>query len=108
MESGVGRMVGAPWFLVGALWFLVGAVTAVFGVWTLRLAAAQLTPARRRYSVGWFVGSFVLRVALTALVLAFAFRHMLVSGLLAWLGYYVCRTILTWRLARRLESGRVF
>jgi hypothetical protein len=93
--------------MAGALWFLGGGAAAFFGVWTLHLAAARLTPERRRYSVGWFVGSFVLRVLLTALVLALAFRHMLVSGLLAWLGYYVCRTILTWRLARRLEGGRV-
>jgi hypothetical protein len=90
---------------VVGLWFLAGAAIEVLNAWTRRLAAGQLTPGRRAGSVGWFVGGFFLRVILTAGVLVLAFRHNFVSGLLAWLGYYLCRMFLIWRLSRRLERG---
>jgi hypothetical protein len=89
--------------LTVGLWFLAGAAIEGFNTWTRRWAAERLAPERRVRSVGRFVGSFMLRVILTAAVLALAFRHSLVSGVLAWLGYYVCRTVLTWRLARHLD-----
>ena len=92
----------AGWAGVG-LWFLAGAAIEVFNAWTRRLSAAQLAPERRARSVGWFAGGFLVRVVLTAGVLALAFRHSFASGMMALLGYYVCRMVLTWRLARRLE-----
>lgn len=88
--------------LVVGLWFLGGAAIELFNAWTLDRTARQLEPGRKSRAVGWFLGGFVVRVVLTAGVLALAFRHSFVAGLLAWLGYYVCRTIVTWRLARRL------
>jgi hypothetical protein len=88
--------------LVG-LWFLAGAAIEVFNAWTRRLMVGKLDPEQRARSMGWFAGGFFLRVVSTAGVLALAFRHSLVSGLMALLGYYVCRTAITWRLARRLE-----
>lgn len=87
------------------VWFLAGATIELFNAWTRCRTVAQLSPERRSHSVGWFAGGFVVRVVLTAGVLALAFRHSFVSGLLAWLGYYVCRTVVTWRLARRLERS---
>jgi hypothetical protein len=90
---------------MNALWCLAGAAAAAFNAWTRRLAAGKLDPDRRGRSVGWFAGGFGVRVVLTALVLALAFRYGWLSGLLAFLGYYVCRTILAWRLARTLERG---
>ena len=84
------------------LWFLAGAAAELFNAWTRRLLVERLDPERRARSVGWFVGGFVVRVVLTAGVLALAFRYGLASGLTALMGYYVCRSIVTWRLAGRL------
>ena len=90
-------------WLVAGLWFLAGVAIEAFNAWTRWKSAEQLAPDRRARAVGWFAGGFVLRVVLTAGVLALAFRHSFVSGLLAWLGYYVCRTVMTWRMARHFE-----
>jgi hypothetical protein len=84
------------------LWFLAGAAIEVFNAWTRRWAAERMSPAKRAQSIGWFAGSFFLRVVLTAGVLFLAFRHGFVSGLLALVGYYVCRTILISRMSRRV------
>ena len=94
----------ADWIrpIVG-LWFFAGAAVELFNAWTRRLVVERLAPERRARSLGWFAGGFVVRVVLTAGVLALAFRYSLASGLLALLGYYVCRMVVTWRLARRLE-----
>jgi hypothetical protein len=85
------------------LWFLAGAATELFNAWTRRLLVEKLEPERRARSVSWFVGGFVVRVVLTAGVLALAFRFGFASGLMALLGYYVCRAVVTWWLAGRLE-----
>jgi len=85
------------------LWFLAGVMVEVFNTWTRRWAAERLAPERRSRSVGWFAVGFVLRVVLTAGMLALAFRQSFMSGVLAWLGYYLCRMTLVWRLSRRLD-----
>jgi hypothetical protein len=85
------------------LWVLAGAAVELFNAWTRRLVVGKLEPERRARSMGWFAGGFVLRVVLTAGVLALAFRDGFASGLMALLGYYACRMVVTWRLARRLE-----
>ena len=90
---------------VVGLWFLAGAAVEVFSAWTRYWTAQQLAPEQRARSVGWFVGGFFLRIALTAGVLVLAFRHSFVSGLVAWLGYYVCRNVLIFRLSRRLSRS---
>lgn len=90
---------------VVGLWFLAGAAIEVLNAWTRRWTAEWLVPGRRARSVGWFAGGFILRVVLTAGVLVLAFRHSFVSGLVAWLGYYVCRTVLIFRVSRDLERG---
>ena len=87
------------------LWLLAGAAAAVLNAWTRRQAVERLAPERRAVSVGWFIGGFVLRLVLTAGVLFLAFRQSFVSGLMAWLGYYVCRMVLIARLSRRLGRG---
>ena len=87
------------------VWFLAGAAVEVLNAWTRRLAAERLRPEKRARSVGWFAGGFFLRVVLTAVVLVLAFRHSFVSGLVAWVGYYACRTLLIWRVSRGLERG---
>ena len=86
---------------VVVLWFLAGAVVELFNAWTRRLVVGKLAPERRSRSVGWFAGGFVVRVVLTAGVLVLAFRDSLASGLMAFLGYYVCRTVVLWREVRR-------
>jgi hypothetical protein len=93
---------------VAALWLLSGVAVEVVNAWTRRRVAAQLSPGLRSRSVGWFVGSFFVRVVLTAGVLFLAFRHSFLSGAMAWLGYYVCRMALILWTSRRLErdSGR--
>jgi hypothetical protein len=90
------------------LWLLAGAAVEVVNAWTRRWAAAQLVPGLRAQSMGWVLGSFLVRVVLTAGVLFLAFRHSFLSGAMAWLGYYVCRTVLIVWMSRRLErdSGR--
>jgi hypothetical protein len=92
----------ASWMrpIVG-LWVLAGAAVELFNAWTRRLVVGKLAPERRASSVGWFAGGFLVRVVLTAGVLALAFRHSLASGLMAFLGYYVCRTVVMWREVRR-------
>jgi hypothetical protein len=98
-------MHSSGWGPIAGLWFLAGAGIEVFNGWTRRWTAERLMPQQRARSVGWLAGGFFLRVVLTAGVLVLAFRHSFVSGLLAWLGYYVCRTVLTWRMARHLERS---
>jgi len=83
------------------LWFLAGAVVELFNAWTRRRVVERLAPERRPRSVGWFMGGFVVRVMLTAGVLVLAFRDSLASGLMAFLGYYLCRTVVVWREVRR-------
>jgi len=93
---------GAAGLLVG-LWFLAGAAIEVFNAWTRRRSVDRLSPGQKGRAVGWFALGFAVRVVLTAGVLVLAFRHSFVSGLVAWLGYYICRTVMMWRTARRLK-----
>jgi hypothetical protein len=93
---------GAAGLLVG-LWFLAGAAIELFNAWTRRRSAEGMSPEQKGRAVGWLALGFAVRVVLTAGVLVLAFRHSFVSGLLAWLGYYVCRTAMMWRTARRLK-----
>ena len=108
MVGGGTGLTGALWAaLLAGLWFLAGAAIEVFNAWTRRWAAARLSPGgMRARSVGWFVGGFFVRVVLTAGVLVLALRHSFVSGIAAFAGYYLCRTVLAWRLARRLDRPR--
>jgi uncharacterized membrane protein len=104
MAAGWMRPIAAGWMsLVAGVWIFAGAAVELFNAWTRRLVVGKLAPERRMLSMGWFAGGFVVRVVLTAGVLALAFRHSFASGLMALLGYYVCRMVVTWRLARRLE-----
>jgi hypothetical protein len=82
---------------------LAGVVIELANAWTRRLVVAKLKSERRARSAGWFVGGFFVRVVSTAGVLALAFRHSFASGLLALLGYYLCRTVVVWRLSGRLD-----
>jgi hypothetical protein len=90
--------------VVIGVWFLAGAAVEVLNAWTRRRMVDQLAPDRRMRSVGWLTGGFFLRVVLTAGVLVLAFRHSFASGLVAWLGYYVCRTVLVMRMSRRMSQ----
>lgn len=95
---------------LSGLWFLAGVATEVFNAWTRHLLVGKLDPERRARAVGWFAGGFAVRVVLTAGVLALAFRNGFASGMMALLGYYVCRAAVTWWLTGRLgrlsgESG---
>jgi hypothetical protein len=88
---------------ITGLWFLAGVAIELANAWTRRLVVAKLEPERWARSMGWFAGGFVVRVVSTAGVLALAFRHSFASGLLALLGYYLCRTVVVWRLSGRLD-----
>jgi hypothetical protein len=51
-----------------------------------------------------FAAGFVARMGLTSTVLVLAFRQDVASGLAALVGYWICRWLMVWRVARRLSG----
>lgn len=85
-------------------WFLAGAVAEVLNNAARRWSVEQLGLHKRGRSLSWLALGFVLRLSMTALVLALAFRHHVVSGVAALIGYWICRWTVMWRLHRSVSS----
>jgi hypothetical protein len=84
------------------LWFLAGCAVEVLNVLSRVWSVERISsPAP---AVGLVVGSLLLRLAGTALVLALAFRHSVASGLMAFAGYWICRWIAIEWANRRFRS----
>ena len=95
------------------LWLLLGALAEVFNSASRHWSVARLSlPAGRALSAGYvvsdrrrsvirFAAGFVVRLAVTSLILVLAFRQGLSSGLAALVGYWICRWVMVWRVARR-------
>jgi hypothetical protein len=102
---------------VVALCLLSGALVEVFnsasrhwsvarlGLGAGRSLSAGRIVSGRRGSTMLFAAGFVVRLAMTSLILVLAFRQSVASGLAALVGYWICRWVVVWRMTRRL-SGR--
>jgi hypothetical protein len=85
--------------LAGVLWFCAGGAIEVVNALTRKQAVERLGTQSAYVSLVWIVGGFVLRMFATGMVLVLAFRHSLVSGVLALVGYWVSR----WAMIRWTE-----
>jgi hypothetical protein len=85
------------------LWFAGGAAVEVLNTLTRKWTVERLG---RQPVVGWMVGGYVLRLALTSAVLVLGFRHGAISGVAALLGYLCSRWAMVWWVQRRFgERG---
>jgi hypothetical protein len=89
---------------VFVIWFLAGGAIEVLNtlgrMWSVeRLGADGPRSGYARVTVGFF-----LRLAGTGLVLAFAFRYGVVSGIGALVGYWLARWAMVWWVNRRFRS----
>jgi hypothetical protein len=98
--AGLGK--GMPWIIVA--WFLAGSAAEVLNSRVRRWSVERLGFYKRRLVLLWFVAGLVLRLALTVFVLVLAFRHDLVSGVAALVGYWICRWVMVWRVTRGLSG----
>jgi hypothetical protein len=93
------------------VWLLIGAAVEVLNSLLRHWSVARLglpkeySLSGRRQSVFWLAVGFLLRVGVTSLILLLAFRQNIASGLAALVGYWICRWVMVWWVARRL-SGR--
>jgi len=75
-----------PW-----LWLLAGLVVAVLNVISIAGTVSRLHPGGEGRALSLFVSGFVLRIALSALVLMAALQHSAAAGLLAFAGLWLGR-----------------
>ena len=90
--------------LIVVAWFLAGGAFEVLNSTIRQWSVGRLGLHKRGRSIFWFVVGSVLRLGVTALVLALAFRHNFVYGVAALVGYWICRWVMVWRVARRLSG----
>jgi hypothetical protein len=88
--------------LTTVLWFLAGAVVEVLNTLGRKWTVQQLG---RPTLVGWLVGGYVLRLALTSAVLVLGFRHQAISGAAALLGYLCSRWAMVFWIHRHFGDG---
>lgn len=75
-----------PW-----LWLLAGLVVAVLNVVSIAGTVSRLRPDGEGRTLSLFVSGFVLRIALSLLVLMAALQHSVAAGLLAFAGLWLGR-----------------
>ncbi len=87
------------------LWFSAAAAVEVLNGLTRKWTVERLG---RGAGIGWVTGGLVLRLVVTSAVLFFAFRHHVISGVAALIGYLCSRwVVVLWlhRHLRREEGG---
>ena len=85
------------------VWFLIGGSVEVLNALTRWWSVERLGLHARGLSMTILVGGYVLRLGLTGLVLVLAFRHGVLSGVAALVGYWVCRWVAIWRINRHVK-----
>jgi len=81
-----------------AFWLFAGGAVGVLNALTLRWAVGRLRPAASRHVVLWVAGSALLRWGLVAGVLIAALQRGIVPGLLAFVGLWLARWSIAWRV----------
>ena len=88
--------------LTAVLWFSAGMAIEVLNAFTRRWTVERLG---RGAGIGWVTGGLILRLAATSTVLFFGFRHHVISGVAALIGYLCSRWVMVLWLHRRLGRG---
>ena len=84
------------------VWFVAGSIVEVLNALMRWWSVGRLSPDARGLSMAIFTGGFVLRLGLTGLVLLMAFRHSVLSGVAALVGFWICRWVMIWRVTRHV------
>jgi hypothetical protein len=84
------------------LWFLAGGAVEALNALTRKWSVEQMQS--RTQAIGLLIGGLLVRLAISALVLALAFRYSVLAGFMAFLGYWICRWIMIGWLHRRYRS----
>lgn len=85
-----------------ALWFLAGGAIEVLNTLMRCWSIEQVRHPARAFAL--MAGGLLFRLVATALVLMLAFRHSPISGLMALVGYWICRWIMIGWVKRRYPS----
>jgi hypothetical protein len=88
--------------LVTLLWFLAGCGVEVVNTFLRQWSVHAIGLRNPTYVFGGIIGGFLIRLAGTAVILLLAFRHNLLSGMAALVGYWVCRGAMVWWMNREV------
>jgi hypothetical protein len=81
------------------LWFLAGVAVEVVNTFSRKWTVERLG---QHLALGWVVGGYILRLAMTSAVLVLGFRHQAISGAAALMGYICSRWAMVLWLHRRV------